>query len=1249
MFKKLILSISFFALVNAEDYSLKFDGEDDYVQTTISSDDLGGATSLTIDFTLKLNSGGNYQGVVGSLSSNNAQFGVIIQNDNSVQLRFYNSNGLWQESVFGTLGGLSTGEWYSIKVHVSQDQVKWYLDGDHIETDEVSFQALITGNANIPVVSIGRGNITYGEHIDGNISQIKISVDEEATFIADWNFNEGSGPLLLDNSGNNNHGIIYGAEWSDDVPTMDPPPIADNYSLKFDGEDDYIDCGIPSNDFNITSDNITWSVSFKLLQTETGAEIDYSPLIGQEIGGGAQNKWMLFYAIHEDRFGIHIYGPGLPSQWIYSDNISLDYDTYYHLRLNKIGTSYNFYLNESLIGSSSGSSNIPYVDAPMYIGKGWEYFSGNIEEIKIWDTNVDNVGETIFESDLIAYWDFNQGSGPLLLDHSGNNNHGIIYGAEWSDDVPSLDPPDDPNVIDGFTFVGDHNGHRYYISDQGGNYLNGLELCEQNGGHLVTVTSQEENNFVIDALMAYGGGSNHLWLGLDDLDGDGIYHWVTNEPLVYTNFSQNPSPGQAIEMSTPDGHWNDTPIDDGQDYRRYMLEVPGGNPPPPPSEENHSLSFDGGSDYVEINSNNDIVSSNNGVSINLYFKKQDFGGHQFLYDWGVYSGANISDALRMKIDNGGVLEAWVEGNPGYNAPSLTYDLNSNEMDLQDTWVQVSVVYGMSRSKLYVNGSLVSEVTNGMSDNDLYRIFDQSGAWYWIGDQGDNQYGFSGLIDEFSIWSKELSDLDVQSIQNMALSPNEENLVAYWKFNEGQGNIVHDQSGNDYHGAVHGAEWSDDGAPVMPSSIAAVEVGTAQAAPNSEVLVPVFVDLMYESVSSVEISFSGFHDQMEFVGLETEGTMTGDAEWSSAVNSEEDLLLTLTYGANEIVGVGTLFHLKFQVLDNVTGEFIPVVIEYVQMDELDGHIDVMNGGVELYDLDWGDVSQNGEISGFDASLILKHLVGMEELDELQLTVADVTQDNTISALDASAIAQYVVNMIDELPVANMDAMTGRGNFYFEELSLVPGELLEVPIQLINGDNLLSFEMEVDYDQETFTLEELVWSDLIEHFTVEENLESGSVKIAGMGATPDGQEGVFGTIRFYVNPDFSDPNTQVNIGYRINEQSAVDDVNLVIQNAVLGLENEMIPNEFTIGQNYPNPFNPTTRIDYGLPQESMVDITIYDMMGRLVSKLVKSRLGAGYHSVTWNATNNAGDPVSAGMYFYTVQAGEYRVTNKMLLLK
>jgi len=65
--------------------------------------------------------------------------------------------------------------------------------------------------------------------------------------------------------------------------------------------------------------------------------------------------------------------------------------------------------------------------------------------------------------------------------------------------------------------------------------------------------------------------------------------------------------------------------------------------------------------------------------------------------------------------------------------------------------------------------------------------------------------------------------------------------------------------------------------------------------------------------------------------------------------------------------------------------------------------------------------------------------------------------------------------------------------------------------------------------------------------------------------------------------------------------------------------------------------------------MVNLTIYDMMGRQVSTLVSSEQSAGYKSVQWNATNNAGQPVSAGLYLYTIQAGEFRQTKKMVLLK
>jgi len=106
---------------------------------------------------------------------------------------------------------------------------------------------------------------------------------------------------------------------------------------------------------------------------------------------------------------------------------------------------------------------------------------------------------------------------------------------------------------------------------------------------------------------------------------------------------------------------------------------------------------------------------------------------------------------------------------------------------------------------------------------------------------------------------------------------------------------------------------------------------------------------------------------------------------------------------------------------------------------------------------------------------------------------------------------------------------------------------------------------------------------------------------------------------------------------------------IGSQVLSLDGPIIPTEFVLQQNYPNPFNPMTQIYYGIPKVSMVKITIYDVMGRVVKDLVNGQKDVGYHSVNWNAENDMGDPVSAGMYFYTIHAGEFFETKKMVLLK
>ena len=95
--------------------------------------------------------------------------------------------------------------------------------------------------------------------------------------------------------------------------------------------------------------------------------------------------------------------------------------------------------------------------------------------------------------------------------------------------------------------------------------------------------------------------------------------------------------------------------------------------------------------------------------------------------------------------------------------------------------------------------------------------------------------------------------------------------------------------------------------------------------------------------------------------------------------------------------------------------------------------------------------------------------------------------------------------------------------------------------------------------------------------------------------------------------------------------------------------MIPSEYSISQNYPNPFNPITTLQYDLPEESFVDVTIYDMLGNVVNNLVNANQSSGYKSIQWNATNNQGEPVSVGVYLYKIQAGDFVDTKKMILLK
>jgi flagellar hook assembly protein FlgD len=92
-----------------------------------------------------------------------------------------------------------------------------------------------------------------------------------------------------------------------------------------------------------------------------------------------------------------------------------------------------------------------------------------------------------------------------------------------------------------------------------------------------------------------------------------------------------------------------------------------------------------------------------------------------------------------------------------------------------------------------------------------------------------------------------------------------------------------------------------------------------------------------------------------------------------------------------------------------------------------------------------------------------------------------------------------------------------------------------------------------------------------------------------------------------------------------------------------------NSFALNNACPNPFNPVTTLSYYLPKGSFVTMTVYDMLGRKVKQLVNQNETQGVRSVQWNSTNDHGQPVSAGIYLCRIEAGEFRQTKKMVLLK
>ncbi|MBI9071534.1 MAG: T9SS type A sorting domain-containing protein [Melioribacteraceae bacterium] len=172
-------------------------------------------------------------------------------------------------------------------------------------------------------------------------------------------------------------------------------------------------------------------------------------------------------------------------------------------------------------------------------------------------------------------------------------------------------------------------------------------------------------------------------------------------------------------------------------------------------------------------------------------------------------------------------------------------------------------------------------------------------------------------------------------------------------------------------------------------------------------------------------------------------------------------------------------------------------------------------------------------------------------------------------------------------------------------------------------------------------ELTWDD-----PVDADFEYFAVYRSTTEAFAPNTENMIGTT---VSPEFNDPNLEENTYYykvaAYDFSGNMGEVSDEVYMSVTGIDGlEGLPTEYSLFQNYPNPFNPSTQIKFALPQAGEVKVKVYDAVGREVATIVNQALSAGYHTYTWNATNNA-----SGIYFYEIQVNSFVQVNKMLLIK
>jgi hypothetical protein len=355
--------------------------------------------------------------------------------------------------------------------------------------------------------------------------------------------------------------------------------------------------------------------------------------------------------------------------------------------------------------------------------------------------------------------------------------------------------------------------------------------------------------------------------------------------------------------------------------------------------------------------------------------------------------------------------------------------------------------------------------------------------------------------------------------------------------------------------------------------------------------------------------------------------------ASAIPSGSGSLIGITFTVNPKASAGaeTVIQLTDTQLYNELAEPIQISLE-------NGVVRIKQTCIK------GDVNNDGNIRSNDATLILRIVAGLLVPNDYQKCAADANNDGQIRSNDATIVLRKAAG----LGAPSKDLIANRHiNISLSESHGLKGEIISVPITIDNIDVLSSGDMSINYDSKVLRVIDVLSSD---DLLMADNIsQPGLIRIsfAGIDRLNDGK---LAEIKFEVLTDEVSPLT-----FKLAEFYGTDA--LPLNSRVINKQFRswaVAPERSALLQNYPNPFNPETWIPYQLKDDSQVTIQIYSASGVLIRRLELGYKSSGMYtspdrSAYWNGKNEAGEKVSSGLYFYTIQAGNYSSTMKMIVTK